>query len=54
MNTYKVYAQHRYGPERIIGTYQTEEQAIAAIERYLKANPSAVCYINDGTVGWCR
>lgn len=46
MNKYTVYGAFASG-ERVMDTFETHDQAVAAIHRYMNRYPSAVFYIND-------
>ncbi len=54
MTNFIVYAIIGESAERVVGTYEFRDQAVAAIERYLNQHPTATCYINDETVGWVK
>jgi len=54
MSNFIVYAVYLNRPEKVLGTYETRELAIAAIERFLNRSPKASCYINNETVAWVK
>lgn len=54
MKNYTVYAVLPNQDERVVGSFEFEDQAITFITRYLNQHPTATCYINNGTVGWVK
>ena len=54
MNNFIVYAVYLNRTEKVLGTFETRDLAIAAIERFLNRSPKASCYINNETVAWVK